>query len=65
MVPGPLARSVASLTADSGAVSFIPAWSHTFMEIDHEIISLAILLLVVKEGLFQLQVYLTKKETYR
>ena len=27
------------LTADPRAVSSIPAWSHTFMEIDHEIIS--------------------------
>ena len=28
-----------SLTADSGVVSSIPAWSHIFVEIDHEIIS--------------------------
>ena len=27
------------LTADPGDVSSIPAWSHTFVEIDHEIIS--------------------------
>ena len=32
------------LTADSGVVSSIPAWSHTFVEIDHEIISMVILL---------------------
>ena len=32
------------LTADPGVVSSIPAWSHTFMEIDHEINSMAILL---------------------
>ena len=34
----------ACLTADPGVVSLITALSHTFMEIDHEIISLVILL---------------------
>ena len=34
----------ACLTADPGVVSSIPAWSHTFVEIDHEIISTVILL---------------------
>ena len=34
----------ASLTADPGVGSSIPAWSHTFVEIDHEIISTVILL---------------------
>ena len=34
----------ASLTADPGVASLIPAWSHTFVEIDHEIISTVILL---------------------
>ena len=34
----------ASLTADPGVVSLIPAWSHTFVEIGHEIISMVILL---------------------
>ena len=33
-----------SLTADPGVVSSILALSHTFMEIDHEIISTVILL---------------------
>ena len=33
-----------SLTADPGIKSLIPARSHTFAEIDHEIISTAILL---------------------
>ena len=33
-----------SLTADTGIKSLIPARSHTFAEIDHEIISTAILL---------------------
>ena len=31
------------LTADPGVASTIPARSHTFVEIDHEIISMAIL----------------------
>ena len=49
-VPGRVAQSVkcpatdTSLTADPGVASSIPAWSHTFVEIDHEIISTAILL---------------------
>ena len=33
-----------SLTADPGVASSIPARSHTFVEIDHEIISTVILL---------------------
>ena len=33
-----------SLTADPGVASSIVAWSHTFAEIDHEIISTAIFL---------------------
>ena len=33
------------LTADPGVASSIPAWYHTFVEIDHEIISTVILLL--------------------
>ena len=45
--PGRVAQSVtctdASLTADPGVASSIPAWSHTFVEIDHEIISTVIL----------------------
>ena len=39
---GCLAQSVTCLTADPGVASLIPAWSHTFVEINHEIISLAI-----------------------
>ena len=44
--PGSAVRlaSDASLTADPGVVSSIPARSHTFVEIDHEIISMVILL---------------------
>ena len=34
----------ASLTADPGVVSSIPTWSHSFVEIDYEIISMVIFL---------------------
>ena len=50
LLPGRVAQSVtclatdASLTADPGMASLIPAWSHTFVEIDYEIISMVILL---------------------
>ena len=37
-------QSVTCLTADSGVASLIPAQSHTFVEADPEIISMAILL---------------------
>ena len=37
-------QSVMCLTADPGVTSLIPARWHTFVEIDHEIISTAILL---------------------
>ena len=62
--PGSVAQSVtclatdASLTADPGVVSLIPVWSHTFVEIDHEIISTVILLPsaeLLKKGCCQLQ----------
>ena len=49
VIPGRVAQSVtclatdASLTADPGVASSIPARSHTFVEIDHEIISTVIL----------------------
>ena len=48
--PGCVAQSVtclatdANLTADPGVASLISTQSHTFVEIDHEIISMAILL---------------------
>ena len=41
---GCVAQSVTCLTADPGVPSLIPALSHTFVEIDHEIISKVILL---------------------
>ena len=50
IVSGPVAQLVtclttdASLTADPGVASLIPALSHTSVEIDHEIISTVILL---------------------
>ena len=48
----------ACLTADPGVASSIPARSHTFVEIDHEIISMVILLPSTdsfKKGCCQLQ----------
>ena len=48
MLPGRVAQSVtclatdASLTADPGVASSIPVRSHTFVEIDHEMISTVI-----------------------
>ena len=62
--PGCVAQSVtclatdASLTADPGVASSIPAQSHTFVEIDYEIISTVILLPSAdsfKKGCCQLQ----------
>ena len=48
----------ASLFADPGVASLIPAWSHTFVEIDHEIVSSVIILPSAesfKKGWCQLQ----------
>ena len=62
--PGRIAQSVpclatdASLTADPGVASSIPAQDHTFVEIDREIISTVILLPSAesfKKGCCQLQ----------
>ena len=64
LTPGRIAQSVtclatdASLTADPGVVSLIPAQSHSFVTIDHEIISTVILLPSsesFKKGCCQLQ----------
>ena len=64
VLPGRVAQSVtclatdACLTADPGVASLIPARSHTFVEIDHEIISTVILLPSAdsfKKGCCQLQ----------
>ena len=43
-IPGPIAQPVSSWTADPGIAGLIPAESHTFVEIDNEIISTVILL---------------------
>ena len=62
--PGRIAQSVtclttdAFLTADSGVASSIPVQSHTFVGIDHDIISTLIRLLssdLFKKGCCQLQ----------
>ena len=56
----------ASLTADPGVASSILARSHTFVEIDHEIISTAILLPSAesfKKGCCQLQAKLCARST--
>ena len=63
-VPGRVAQSFtclatdACLTADPGVASSIPVRSHTFVEIDHELISTVILLPsadLFKNGCCQLQ----------
>ena len=56
----------ASLTADPGVASSIPARSHTFVEIDHEIISTVILLPSAesfKKGCCQLQAKVCARST--
>ena len=64
VIPGRVAQSLtclatdACLTADPGVSSSIPARSHTFVEIYHEIISMVILLPSAdsfKKGCCQLQ----------
>ena len=55
-----------SLNADPGVVSSIPARSHTFVEIDHEIISTVILLPSAesfKKGCCQLQAKVCARNT--
>ena len=70
--PGRVAQSVtclatdASLTADPGVASSIPARSHTFVENDHEIISTVILLPSAesfKKGCCQLQAKVCARNT--
>ena len=72
MAPGQVAQSVrclatdASLAADPGVVSSIPARYHTFVEIDHEIISTVILLPSAesfKKGCCQLQAKVCARST--
>ena len=57
-MPGCVVQSVTCLTADPGVASSIPVRSHTFVEIDHEMISTIILLPSAdsfKKGCCQLQ----------
>ena len=70
--PGRIAQSVtclatdASLTADPGVASSILARSHTFVEINHEIISTVILLPsaeLFKKGCCQLQAKVCARST--
>ena len=70
--PGRVAQSVtclatdASLTADPGVASLIPARSHTFVEIGHEIISTVILFPSAesfKKGCCQLQAKVCARST--
>ena len=72
MTPVRVAQSVmclatyASLTADPGVASLIPVQSQTFMEIDHEIISMLIPLPSaesLKKGCCQLQVKVCARST--
>ena len=56
-----VAQSVTCLTADPGVASSIPARYHTFVEIDHEIISTVILLLPL---IFSRRVVVSYKRKY-
>ena len=63
---GNVSATDASLTADPGVASSIRAWSHTFVEIDHEMISTAILLPSAessKKGVCQLQAKVCARST--
>ena len=71
-MPGRVAQSVtclatdACLTADPGVASSIPVRSHTFVEIDHEMISTVILLPSAdsfKKGCCQLRPFHIHTET--
>ena len=71
-LPGRVAQSVmclatnVSLTADPGVASSNPAQSHTFVEIDYEIISTVILFPSAesfKKGCFQLQANVCAQST--
>ena len=71
-IPGRVAQSVtclatdACLTVDPGVANSIPTRSHTFVEIDHEIISTVILLPSAesfKKGCCQLQAKVCARST--
>ena len=73
LVPGHIAQSVMCLATDAsqtaypgpGVMSLIPARSHTFVEIDHKIISRVILLPSAesKKGCCQLQAKVCEQST--
>ena len=72
VLPGRVAQSVTCLVTDGcltaipGVASLIPARSHTFVEIDHEIISTVILLPSAdsfKKGCCQLQAKVCARTT--
>ena len=72
MLPGHVAQSAtclatdACLTAETEVASLILAWSHTFVEIDREIISTVILLPSAKsfkKGCCQLQAKVCARST--
>ena len=67
LVPGRIAQSVTCLATDASlTASSIPARSHTFVEIDHEIISTVILLPSAesfKKGCCQLQAKVCAQST--
>ena len=44
---GPVAQSVVTMTADPCVLNSIRAWPHTLVEVDHEIFSAVILLLLL------------------
>ena len=56
-IPGHIAQSVASPTAEPEVASLTPARSHTFVEIDHEIISMVNLLLPLSRRVVVKQKY--------
>ena len=70
MIPGRVAQSVtclvtdAKLTADPGVASSIPARCHTFVEIDHKIISTVILLLSAESFMKPSRVVVSYKRKY-
>ena len=61
---GPVTQSVASWTVDPRVASSNPALSHTFVEIDLEIISFIILLiLLVQDGLLSVSAKVCAQST--
>ena len=66
VILGRVAQSVTCLAADPGVASSIPAWSHTLVEIDRDIISMVILLPSAesfKKGCCQLQAKVCARST--